>query len=159
MKVALVSEGTYPYAMGGVSVWCDQLIVGMPDYRWEVVALTVDGTRTAGVRRARRTWTRVHVDPAVGTAAGRPRPPAAAAPGRRSPSRTRTFLRRASSTPLRPAAGPGGARTASRFLRRAARRCIEYAADGGDLSAALTSNQALTMMMDAWHAAIHDGRR
>lgn len=43
MKVALVSEGTYPYAMGGVSVWCEQLIRGMPDYRWEVVALTVDG--------------------------------------------------------------------------------------------------------------------
>jgi polysaccharide biosynthesis protein PelF len=44
MKVALVSEGTYPYAMGGVSVWCDQLIRGLPDYRWEIVALTVDNT-------------------------------------------------------------------------------------------------------------------
>ena len=32
MKIALVSEGTYPYAMGGVSVWCEQLIKGMPDY-------------------------------------------------------------------------------------------------------------------------------
>ena len=44
MKIALVSEGTYPYAMGGVSVWCDQLIRGLPDYRWEVIALTVDGS-------------------------------------------------------------------------------------------------------------------
>ena len=44
MRVALVSEGTYPYAMGGVSIWCEQLIRGIPDYRWEVVALTVDGT-------------------------------------------------------------------------------------------------------------------
>ena len=44
MRIALVSEGTYPYAMGGVSIWCEQLIRGMPDYRWEVVALTVDGT-------------------------------------------------------------------------------------------------------------------
>ena len=39
-----MSEGTYPYALGGVSLWCDQLVRGMPDYRWEMVALTVDGT-------------------------------------------------------------------------------------------------------------------
>ena len=44
MKVALVSEGTYPYAMGGVSVWCDQLIRGLSDYRWEMVSLVVDGS-------------------------------------------------------------------------------------------------------------------
>lgn len=43
MKVTLVSEGTYPFAMGGVSVWMDQLIRGMPDYRWDVVTMTVDG--------------------------------------------------------------------------------------------------------------------
>ncbi|MFI6485613.1 GT4 family glycosyltransferase PelF [Nonomuraea sp. NPDC050663] len=42
-KVTLVSEGTYPFAMGGVSVWMDQLIRGMPDYTWDVVTLTVDG--------------------------------------------------------------------------------------------------------------------
>ena len=47
MKVALVSEGTYPYAMGGVSVWCDQLMRGLSDYRWEMVALTVDGSERA----------------------------------------------------------------------------------------------------------------
>ena len=44
MKVALVSEGTYPFAMGGVSVWCDQLIRGLHDYEWEMIALTVDGS-------------------------------------------------------------------------------------------------------------------
>ena len=47
MRIALVSEGTYPFEMGGVSVWCDQLLRGMPDYEWEVVALTVDGTEKA----------------------------------------------------------------------------------------------------------------
>ena len=30
--------------MGGVSVWCDQLIRGLPDYRWEMVSLVVDGS-------------------------------------------------------------------------------------------------------------------
>src|SRR5690606_18830601 len=44
MRVALVSEGTYPFAVGGVSTWCDQLIRGLPEHRWEMVALTVDGT-------------------------------------------------------------------------------------------------------------------
>ena len=89
VRIALVSEGTYPYAMGGVSVWCEQLIRGMPDYRWEVVALTVDGTERA-VFAAPDNLDRVHLDPAVGC-----RPPAAAPggraprPARRSPSRTR----------------------------------------------------------------------
>ncbi|MER7003160.1 DUF3492 domain-containing protein, partial [Dactylosporangium sp. NPDC000555] len=44
-----MSEGTYPFALGGVSVWCDQLVRGLPEYRWEAVALTVDG-------RERRRW-------------------------------------------------------------------------------------------------------
>jgi polysaccharide biosynthesis protein PelF len=43
VRIALVSEGTYPFAMGGVSVWCDQLIRGLSQYDWQVVALTVNG--------------------------------------------------------------------------------------------------------------------
>ena len=37
MKIALMTEGTYPFAFGGVSVWCDQLIRGMPGYQFHVV--------------------------------------------------------------------------------------------------------------------------
>lgn len=44
MRIALVSEGTYPFAMGGVSVWCDQIIRGLTDHEWEIIALTVDET-------------------------------------------------------------------------------------------------------------------
>jgi polysaccharide biosynthesis protein PelF len=40
MEIALVTEGTYPYAHGGVSVWCDQLIRGLPEYRFTVHAIT-----------------------------------------------------------------------------------------------------------------------
>jgi len=29
--VTLLTEGTYPHSLGGVSVWCDQLVEGMPD--------------------------------------------------------------------------------------------------------------------------------
>src|SRR5947209_535829 len=47
MKIALVTEGTYPFAFGGVSVWCDQLIRGMPGYEFHVVALTAAPGETA----------------------------------------------------------------------------------------------------------------
>lgn len=39
----LVTEGTYPHAHGGVSVWCDQLVQGLPDHSFRVVALTAFG--------------------------------------------------------------------------------------------------------------------
>jgi glycosyltransferase involved in cell wall biosynthesis len=38
--VVLVTEGTYPHAHGGVSVWCDQLVTGLPEQRFRIVALT-----------------------------------------------------------------------------------------------------------------------
>ncbi|HVN13669.1 MAG TPA: GT4 family glycosyltransferase PelF, partial [Kineosporiaceae bacterium] len=44
-RVALVAEGCYPFVTGGVSTWCDQLIRGLTDHDFEVVALTA--TRVA----------------------------------------------------------------------------------------------------------------
>jgi polysaccharide biosynthesis protein PelF len=35
----MITEGTYPYQFGGVSVWCDQIIRGMPGYDFHVIAL------------------------------------------------------------------------------------------------------------------------
>jgi glycosyltransferase involved in cell wall biosynthesis len=43
LHIALLSEGTYPYHPGGVSVWCDQLIRGMAPHRftlYSIVALS-----------------------------------------------------------------------------------------------------------------------
>ena len=40
MRVALITERAYPYHTGGVSNWCQQLVTGMPDHTFEVVALT-----------------------------------------------------------------------------------------------------------------------
>ena len=34
-----MTEGTYPHSFGGVSVWCDQLVRGMPDNPFHLVAL------------------------------------------------------------------------------------------------------------------------
>jgi polysaccharide biosynthesis protein PelF len=39
MRVAMMTEGTYPHGFGGVSVWCDQLIRGMPGYEFHLVAI------------------------------------------------------------------------------------------------------------------------
>lgn len=43
MRVTLLTEGTYPHAHGGVSVWCDQLVQGMPDVEFDVIAVTGTG--------------------------------------------------------------------------------------------------------------------
>ncbi|HJD80832.1 GT4 family glycosyltransferase PelF [Kitasatospora aureofaciens] len=43
MRVTLLTEGTYPHQHGGVSVWCDQLVQGMPDVDFDIVAVTGTG--------------------------------------------------------------------------------------------------------------------
>jgi polysaccharide biosynthesis protein PelF len=44
LKVALVNEGTYPYAPGGVSTWCDQLVRGLPEVTWHLVSIVASDT-------------------------------------------------------------------------------------------------------------------
>jgi glycosyltransferase involved in cell wall biosynthesis len=44
MEIALTAEGTYPHQFGGVSVWCDQLVRGLPDYDFSLVAVVATGT-------------------------------------------------------------------------------------------------------------------
>jgi len=39
MKVALITEGTYPYVHGGVSVWCDRLIRKLPEVEFALYAI------------------------------------------------------------------------------------------------------------------------
>jgi len=43
MRIALLAEGCYPFVTGGVSTWCDQLMRGMPDHEFEVVAIAGTG--------------------------------------------------------------------------------------------------------------------
>jgi glycosyltransferase involved in cell wall biosynthesis len=40
MRIALIAEGCYPYVTGGVSTWCDQLIRGLHEHTFEVIAIT-----------------------------------------------------------------------------------------------------------------------
>ena len=39
-RVALCTEGTYPFSRGGVSTWCDQLVRGLSVHRFTVLAVT-----------------------------------------------------------------------------------------------------------------------
>lgn len=43
LRVALVAEGTYPFTLGGVSTWCDQLVTTLPEVSFEVVSITATG--------------------------------------------------------------------------------------------------------------------
>ena len=39
MKICLLTEGSYPYVVGGVSSWCQMLIEGLPDYEFVVYSI------------------------------------------------------------------------------------------------------------------------
>jgi polysaccharide biosynthesis protein PelF len=38
-RVLLITEGTYPYAVGGVSSWCHALLTGLSNIDWEILPL------------------------------------------------------------------------------------------------------------------------
>ncbi len=43
-SVLLVTEGTYPGAIGGVSEWCHRLITGMPNIDFKIISITSSDT-------------------------------------------------------------------------------------------------------------------
>lgn len=40
MRILFTTEGTYPYVLGGVSTWCDQLIGGLAETEFYLLAVT-----------------------------------------------------------------------------------------------------------------------
>jgi glycosyltransferase involved in cell wall biosynthesis len=144
VKVTLVSEGTYPFAMGGVSVWMDQLIRGMPDYRWDVVTMTVDGEE-------RPVWelpaNLEQVIPIPLWKSGPRRP--ARAPGADFGDTYGRFLEMV----LTPAVMGAGS---AEFLS-VLESMFRFARSGGDLLGALTANESLTQLMDTWYWNRSDG--
>src|SRR4029079_174191 len=46
-RILLTTEGTYPYALGGVSSWCDLLIRGLPEFDWRVLPIVAPDGRPA----------------------------------------------------------------------------------------------------------------
>lgn len=145
LRVALAAEGAYPYHMGGVSVWCDQLIRGLDEHRFTTVALTVDEAERS-VWQLPENLERLLAIPLW----GRP-------PRRRNRGRPPDWFHQAHGEFLQALIRPSGVRarwslaSLESFLN--ALRVMHLYAQEGDLRTALLSNEALTRLMDAWHAA------
>jgi glycosyltransferase involved in cell wall biosynthesis len=43
LRVTLITEGTYPFVVGGVSTWCQDLIKGLGDVHWDIIPITAGG--------------------------------------------------------------------------------------------------------------------
>jgi len=151
MRVALINEGTYPVNTGGVSTWCDQLVSGMPDHRWDVVALT----SSAGTPV---TWT---LPPQIRSTVLHPlwapvRPGIAEGQilGRRRRVRVRSAMRALWSAILPPAGTTAVVNGAVHHdpvaLGQAMRALVE--AGAGDLSRLLVAEGSAEALLEAWRA-------
>lgn len=140
MRIALVSEGTYPHSVNGVSVWCDQLMQGMPEHEWEMVAITADGTeapRWAAPRNLRK----VHQIPIWG-----PRP-SGRGPTRRPAPEFRSAFAALLASMLQPR---DESNSSSAGFLAALRDLHAYAREGNGLTGALRSDAALQLIVEAW---------
>jgi glycosyltransferase involved in cell wall biosynthesis len=137
-EVALMTEGTYPYEFGGVSVWCDQLIRTLPTYTFHVIALVATGTE-------RPMWP---VPGNVASVCAVPTwPPAPSAPRRRrrcSPQ-FRPILADLIGVLLDPSAA-----AQDRF--GAVLRALVTHGRRANLTAEFTTEEAVRVLDDAWHA-------
>ncbi|MFJ6717333.1 MULTISPECIES: GT4 family glycosyltransferase PelF [unclassified Streptomyces] len=134
--VTMLTEGTYPHVHGGVSTWCDQLVRGMPEVDFNVIALTGSGREPVTWRLPRNVYRHTAV-PLWG-----PPPPRTLRSALRGKARRRftdtyeTFLL----SMLDPAHGGF-----SRALRE-----LALLARSGRLAPALRSESVLRLLMDIW---------
>jgi glycosyltransferase involved in cell wall biosynthesis len=136
MKVALTAEGTYPHQFGGVSVWCDQLVRGMPEHKFQLVALVASGMEP--VR-----WSLPSNVASLTTIPLWGPPPPVPWRARRQRGRARPPVRKLINVLYAP---PTQAR--ARFAD-VMREMFSYA-QSGNLSAALTSDDAVRVLSEAW---------
>lgn len=136
--VTLLTEGTYPHQHGGVSVWCDQLVRGMPDIGFRIIAITGSG-------REPLAW---ELPPNVGEVVPLPLwgpVPAGRAPrGRRLRGFAASYERFLCSL-LEPGSPGTGADFADGLYALAAR------ARKGELSASLRTEEALRTLTGVWN--------
>lgn len=143
MDIAILTEGTYPFHAGGVSVWCDQLVRGLPEHNFHVIAVTSDDSEVEGAARPSN-LTKVTKLPVWG-----PRP----ASRRVSQVASRRF-REAHREFVDSVVHPDEPGAVQQFVA-SLKSMFDYAREAS-LSAALLSNEALSQLSDAWQEA---GRR
>ncbi|MEV6581160.1 GT4 family glycosyltransferase PelF [Streptomyces sp. NPDC051582] len=134
--VTMLTEGTYPHVHGGVSTWCDQLVRGMPEVDFNVIALTGSGREPVTWELPRNVYRHTAV-PLWGPVPGR---------GRRSALRGKAHRRFTATyeTFLLSLLDPthGGFSEALHELAVLAR--------GGRLAPALRCESVLRLLMDVW---------
>ncbi|WP_435240725.1 DUF3492 domain-containing protein [Streptomyces cucumeris] len=135
--VTPLTEGTYPHSHGGVSVWCDQLVTGMPDITLRVIAVT-------GTGREALAWP---IPPQVTAVScvplwGPPSAVRATPPRSRAMRRFLTGYERFLLAPLDPAR--------ERLFAPELYRLAEYA-EHGTLSAAMASEPAVRLLVRLWN--------
>jgi glycosyltransferase involved in cell wall biosynthesis len=136
MKVALTAEGTYPHQFGGVSVWCDQLIRGLPQYDFIVIPLVATGNEPTRWQLPSNVKSVVTI-PLWG------RPPPVSLRSRLSRGRNDSLLRELIDVLLSP---PTEAQ--DRFTN-VMHELFSYG-QARNLRAVLTSERAVRLLSDAW---------
>jgi len=135
VEVTLLTEGTYPYVHGGVSVWCDQLVRGMPEVDFHVLGITGSG-------REPQVW---ELPPQVRSVSSTPlwgRTPPGAAPRGRGLRRFLAGYERFLLSLLDA--------DFERYFADELYELAEFALTGGSLTAALRSEGALRSLQSLW---------
>ncbi len=141
LRIALISEGCYPFHPGGVSLWCHQLIQGMSENSFTAVALTVNGTE-------RSTWSApANLTQVVNIPLWVPRPRRGSVP---PASFTRPYEALLHSM-FQPLTRECETACADEFV--GALRGLYEHAQVGDLTSAVIHNDSLDRLGRAWHEA------
>ncbi|MGW8329441.1 GT4 family glycosyltransferase PelF [Streptomyces sp. NPDC055897] len=134
-RVTLLTEGTYPHSHGGVSVWCDQLVTGMPDIDFDIIAVT-------GTGREATVWDLPpHASEAVSVPMWGPAPGGSAPRGRQE-RRLMAAYERFLTALLDPSAEDGFGPALYEMAR---------AARDGQLSPALRGDGAIRVLTEVWN--------
>ncbi|MFK0223549.1 GT4 family glycosyltransferase PelF [Streptomyces vinaceus] len=144
--VTMLTEGTYPHVHGGVSTWCDQLVRGMPEVDFNVIALTGSGREPVTWELPRNVYRHTAV-PLWGPAPGRGRGRTAlrGKAHRRFTATYEAFLLSLLDPPPAAAGGAPGHGGFSEALRE-----LAVLARAGRLAPALRSETVLRLLMDVW---------
>lgn len=143
--VTMLTEGTYPHVHGGVSTWCDQLVRGMPEVDFNVIALTGSGREPVTWDLPRNVYRHTAV-PLWGPPPGRSR--RRALRGRAHRRFTETYENFLISLLDPPPATAGAAPARGGFS--AALRELAVVARAGRLAPALRSEPVLRLLMSVW---------
>ncbi|MFJ3200655.1 GT4 family glycosyltransferase PelF [Streptomyces sp. NPDC086989] len=143
--VTMLTEGTYPHVHGGVSTWCDQLVRGMPEVDFNVIALTGSGREPVTWELPRNVYRHTAV-PLWGATPGRGRRPALRGKAhRRFTEAYETLLLSLLDPPANAAGATPGRDGFSEALRE-----LAVLARAGRLAPALRSETVLRLLMDVW---------